>query len=40
VVYWYAAHVPGLDPPGVEEEGRISRAEEPRTLRVGLKYAF
>ncbi|HYM36095.1 MAG TPA: TonB-dependent receptor, partial [Steroidobacteraceae bacterium] len=40
IVYWYAAHVPGLDPPGVEEEGRISRAEEPRTLRVGIKYAF
>lgn len=40
VVYWYAAHVPGLDPTGFEEEGRISRAEEPRTLRVGVKYAF
>jgi len=40
VVYWYAAHVPGLDPPGFQEEGRISRAEEPRTVRVGLKYEF
>jgi outer membrane receptor protein involved in Fe transport len=40
VVYWYAAHVPGLDPTGFEQEGRISRAEEPRTLRVGVKYAF
>lgn len=40
MVYWYAAHVAGLDPAGVEEEGRISRAAEPRTLRFGLKYAF
>src|SRR5262249_5922717 len=40
VTYWYAAHVPGLDAPGVEEEGQISRAEEPRTVRVGIKYAF
>jgi len=40
IVYWYAAHVPGIDPPGYEEEGRISRAEEPRTLRVGVKYLF
>lgn len=40
IVYWYAAHVPGIDPPGYEQEGRISRAEEPRTLRVGVKYAF
>jgi outer membrane receptor protein involved in Fe transport len=40
IVYWYAAHVPGIDPPGFEEEGRISRAEEPRTLRVGVKYQF
>jgi outer membrane receptor protein involved in Fe transport len=40
MIYWYAAHVPGIDPPGYEEEGRISRAEEPRTLRVGVRYTF
>ena len=40
MTYWYAAHVPGIDPPGYEEEGRISRAEEPRTLRVGVRYTF
>ena len=38
VVYDYATHVDGLDPPGVEVDGRVSRAEEPRTLRAGLKY--
>ena len=40
IVYEYAAHVPGLDPPGVEVDGRMSRAEEPRTLRFGVKYDF
>jgi outer membrane receptor protein involved in Fe transport len=40
IAYWYAAHVPGLDPDGYEEEGRVSRAEEPRTVRVGVKYTF
>jgi outer membrane receptor protein involved in Fe transport len=40
IVYFYAAHVEGLDPPNVEVDGRMSRAEEPRTLRFGLKYSF
>jgi outer membrane receptor protein involved in Fe transport len=40
IVYFYGANVAGLDPPGEQVEGRVSRAEEPRTLRVGVKYAF
>jgi outer membrane receptor protein involved in Fe transport len=48
IVYWYEAYVDGLDPPGQTSEDidcgvtncRMSRAEEPRTLRVGLKFEF
>jgi len=48
IVYYYPAYVAGLDPPGLTSEDidcdvfncRMSRAEEPRTLRVGLKYEF
>ena len=40
IVYYYGANVAGLDPPGEQVEGRVSRAEEPRTFRVGVKYAF
>jgi outer membrane receptor protein involved in Fe transport len=48
IVYWYEAYVDGLDPPGLSSEDidcdvvdcRISRAEEPRTLRVGVKFEF
>jgi len=48
IVYWYEAYVDGLDPPGLTSEDidcsvvncRMSRAEEPRTLRVGVKFAF
>jgi len=48
IVYWYEAYVEGLDPPGLTSEDidcevtncRMSRAEEPRTLRVGLKFEF
>ncbi len=48
IVYWYEAYVEGLDPPGSGSEDidcdvvncRMSRAEEPRTLRVGLTYRF
>jgi outer membrane receptor protein involved in Fe transport len=47
IVYWYEANAPGIDPPG--EVGscdgptancRMSRAEEPRTLRFGVRYQF
>ena len=48
IVYWYEAVVPGLDPPGFTSADvdcntmncRVSRAEEPRTLRVGVKFEF
>jgi outer membrane receptor protein involved in Fe transport len=48
IVYWYEAHVDGLDPLGLTSEDidcdvvncRMSRAEEPRTLRVGVKFEF
>jgi hypothetical protein len=28
------------DPVGEQIDGRVSRAEEPRTVRVGVKYHF
>jgi outer membrane receptor protein involved in Fe transport len=40
IVYFYPAHVPGLDAEGEQVEGRVSRAVEPRTLRVGVRYDF
>jgi outer membrane receptor protein involved in Fe transport len=48
IVYWYEAYVEGLDPPGLTSADidcdvvncRISRAEEPRTLRLGVKLEF
>lgn len=40
IVYYYAAHVPGLDAPGEQIDGRMSRAAEPRTLRAGIRYQF
>jgi outer membrane receptor protein involved in Fe transport len=48
IVYWYEAYVDGLDPPGLTSDDidcsvtncRISRVEEPRTLRLGVKFEF
>ena len=48
IVYWYEAFVPGLDPAGTSSADincdlincRVSRVEEPRTLRVGMKWRF
>lgn len=40
VVYYYGANVAGLDPPGETVDGRVSRVEEPRTVRFGVKYNF
>jgi len=36
MVYAYETNVPGLGP----LDGRVSRAEEPRTIRAGVKYQF
>ncbi len=38
IVYWYESYLPAID--AEPTEGRMSRAEEPRTLRVGLRYQF
>ncbi|MDB6060147.1 MAG: TonB-dependent receptor [Verrucomicrobiaceae bacterium] len=40
IVYYYGSNVAGLDPAGEQVDGRLSRAVEPRTLRVGIKYTF
>jgi outer membrane receptor protein involved in Fe transport len=48
IAYWYEAYVEGLDPPGLTSEDidcevtncTMSRVEEPRTVRVGVKFAF
>jgi outer membrane receptor protein involved in Fe transport len=48
IVYWYEAYVDGLDPPGLTSDDidcgvtncRMSRVEEPRTLRLGVKFEF
>jgi outer membrane receptor protein involved in Fe transport len=40
IVYYYGAHIAGLDPEGEQVDGRVSRVEEPRTLRFGVKYNF
>jgi len=45
IVYWYEAYAPGVDPSvtescGVSDNCRMSRAEEPRTLRFGIRYQF
>jgi len=40
IVYYYPTHVPGITPVGDQIATRLSRAEEPRTVRVGVKYEF
>lgn len=38
IAYWYTTRLPGEPPEGIE--GRVSRAGEPRQIRVALKYQF
>lgn len=38
IAYYYESYIPAFDAAPVE--GRLSRVVEPRTLRVGLRYAF
>ena len=38
IVYFYETFVPAID--AAPTEGRVSRADEPRTVRLGLKYQF
>ena len=40
IEYYYATFIPGVLQPGQQQTTRLSRAEEPRTLRLGVKYAF
>ena len=48
IVYWYPAYVAGFDPPGLTSadincdvtDCRMSRAQEPRQLRIGAKFSF
>jgi outer membrane receptor protein involved in Fe transport len=40
IVYYYGTNVRGFDSNSDQVDGRISRAEEPRTVRVGLSYRF
>jgi outer membrane receptor protein involved in Fe transport len=38
IVYWYETYLPAID--AAPAEGRVSRSEEPRTVRLGLRYNF
>jgi outer membrane receptor protein involved in Fe transport len=38
IVYWYESYLPAID--AQPTEGRMSRSEEPRTVRFGLRYNF
>jgi hypothetical protein len=38
ISYWYESYLPAIDT--APTEGRMSRAEEPRTVRLGLRYNF
>ncbi len=40
VRYYYPTFVPGITAPGDQIETYLSRSEEPRTVRVGIKYSF
>jgi hypothetical protein len=40
IEYYYPSFIPGVIPTGTEEATRMSRAEEPRTVRLGVKYSF
>jgi len=40
IEYYYPSFIPGVSAPGTEQATRMSRAEEPRTLRLGVKYSF
>jgi outer membrane receptor protein involved in Fe transport len=40
VRYYYPTYYPGITAPDAQTSTYLSRAEEPRTLRVGIKYSF
>jgi outer membrane receptor protein involved in Fe transport len=40
IEYYYPTFIPGVIPSGTQQATFLSRAEEPRTVRLGLKYSF
>lgn len=40
IVYYYSSYIPGVLPPGEQATTRMSRAEEPRTVRAGARIEF
>jgi hypothetical protein len=40
IVYYYPSYIPGVLAAGDESTTRMSRAEEPRTLRAGVRLEF
>jgi outer membrane receptor protein involved in Fe transport len=40
IEYYYPTFIPGVSAPGTQQATFLSRAEEPRTVRVGVKYSF
>lgn len=40
IQYYYPSFIPGITPVGTQQATRLSRAEEPRTVRLGVKYSF
>ena len=40
IEYYYPTFIPGVIPTGTQQATYLSRAEEPRTVRLGLKYSF
>jgi len=41
ILYCYPTFVPGVSNPGDPQQSTyLSRAEEPRTVRAGIKYSF
>jgi outer membrane receptor protein involved in Fe transport len=40
IEYYYPSFIPGVSAPGTQQATFLSRAEEPRTVRVGVKYSF
>jgi outer membrane receptor protein involved in Fe transport len=40
ISYYYPSFIPGVTPVGTQQATVLSRTEEPRTVRLGLKYSF
>jgi outer membrane receptor protein involved in Fe transport len=40
IEYYYPTFVPGVSAPGTQMDAFLSRAAEPRTVRLGVKYSF